>query len=156
MQFSRSATSEDVLFVASNMRQGDVEECKAGGFTPLDALTFSYASSFVAYTLLTPQDVPAAILGVSPSPVSDSLGVLWMLGTDDIKTHKFTFLRNCKPYLSYLFEITGKEAFYNYTYHENALHHQWLKWLGFTFLRKVDLPPQGRTFYEFVKLKDNN
>jgi hypothetical protein len=52
-----------------------------------------------------------------------------------------------------LFDVTGDDAFYNYTYSRNTVHHKWLKWSGFTFLRKVTLPPLNKEFYEFVILR---
>lgn len=156
MALHRDATLSDVIFVAHNMRVEDVEECRAGGLTPLDALTLSYYERIIAYTLLTPEGTPAAILGINASPISDKFGIIWMLGTDAIKQHRFTFLRNCKPYLQSVYELTGKDCFYNYTYHKNDLHHAWLKWLGFTFIRRVSLPPHNEIFYEFVKLKESN
>lgn len=155
MNLHRDATFDDISYVAKNMRVEDVEECKAGGLTPLDALTLSYTDRLVAYTLLTPDTfTPAAILGVNASPFSDKLGLIWMLGTDAIKTHKFTFLRGCEQYVRHLFDVTDRDCLYNYSYHGNPLHHQWLRWLGFTFIRKVELPPFNETFYEFVKLKE--
>lgn len=157
MQLHRNATLDDIAFVANYMRVEDVEECKAGGLTPFDALALSYKERLLAYTLLTPDThSPAAILGVNESPISENLGIIWMLGTDAIRKHRFTFLRGCEQYVNLLFDVTGRDCFYNYTYHANALHHQWLKWLGFTFIRKVELPPYNETFYEFVKLKEQN
>jgi hypothetical protein len=153
MSLHRLATWDDVYFVEDNMREEDKDECRAGGYTPFDAISLSYENSIVSYTLLTPEGVPAAILGVSPSPLSPKFGLIWMLGTDDIRKHKFTFLRNCKPFLDTLYDELGMECLYNYTYAANSLHHSWIRWLGFTFLRQLDLPPTGQPFIEFVRLK---
>lgn len=154
MTFYRPTTWEDVYFVVDNMREEDQDECRANGYTPLDALSLSYENSIVSYTLHTPDGVPAAIMGVSKSGIGPQFGVIWMLGTNDIQHHKVYALRRCKPFLSDLYEEMGMECFYNYTYSENKLHHSWLKWLGFTFLRSVALPPDGHDFYEFVRLKE--
>lgn len=154
MSFYRPTTWDDVDFVSKYMREEDKEECIAGGLLPHHALSLSYEGAIVAYTLLTPNThIPGAVLGVGMSNLNPCMGVIWMLGTDAIKTHRFTFLRNCKPVLNELYEITGKDCFYNYTYSKNTLHHAWLKWLGFKFLREVSLPPDGNTFLEFVRLK---
>lgn len=149
----RSPSLEDVWHVGDNMRTDDIEECKAGGFTPLGALGHSIATSIVYKALVAPDTgLPGAILGVCPG-FSPAWGAIWLLGTDDIKRHRVTFLRNSRTTLKALYEETGKEVFYNYTYVENHVHHAWLRWLGFKFIRKVSLPPHGYQFYEFVKIK---
>lgn len=154
MKLYRPATWDDVDFVSKHMREEDKEECMAGGLMPNHALSLSYEGALVSYTLLTPNSyIPAAILGVGLSNFGPHMGVIWMLGTDDIRKYKVTFLKNCKPMLNDLYEITNRECFYNYTYSKNTLHHAWLKWLGFKFLREVQLPPDGQTFLEFVRLK---
>jgi hypothetical protein len=135
------------------MRKGDAEECAAGGFTPFGALAHSIETAIICKTLVTPGDQsPGAILGVCPGPIP-SWGAIWLLGTDAIKQHRVPFLRLSKQTLADLYEETGKEVFYNYTFIQNTVHHAWLRWLGFTFIRKVPLPPHGQQFYEFVKLK---
>jgi hypothetical protein len=150
----RQATWDDVYYIADNMREEDQDECRAGGLTPLDALSLSFDGSQVAYTLFEPVSlVPAAVLGVSHGALGPGFGNVWMLGTDGIRKHKFAFLRRCKPFVDSLFEETGYDALYNYTYVENKLHHAWLKWLGFKFIREVELPPYGHCFYEFVRLR---
>jgi hypothetical protein len=154
MTLHRRTTWDDVYYVSDNMREGDVEDCWAGGLSAYDALARSFENSTVAYTLFEPDSlVPAAVLGVSESPFDPSFGTIWMLGTDGIRKHRYRFLRNCKPFLKDLYEETGKQALYNYTYAGNTLHHAWLRWLGFTILREVELPPYGYPFYEFVGLK---
>jgi hypothetical protein len=153
MTFYRPSTWDDVYFIVDNMREGDQDECMAGGLTPIDALSLSYEKSIVSYTLHTPDGVPAAMTGVTASPMGRHFGCIWMLGTDDISKHKIYALRRCKPFLSNLYDELEMECFYNYTYSQNMLHHNWLKWLGFTFLRTVALPPQGQDFFEFVRLK---
>jgi hypothetical protein len=153
MQTYRPTNWDDVYFVVDNMRDEDIEECMACGRTALDALSRSFEVSEVTYTLMSPDGHPAAILGVTDGPLGEHFGIVWMLGTNDIKKHKMHFLRACKAGLDSLFAECGKEALYNYTYANNSLHHVWLRWLGFTFLRQVELPPYGHSFYEFVRLR---
>jgi hypothetical protein len=142
----RTPWEGDVEYVARNMRKADIEECEAGGFTPLDALRMSVASSIVCYTLTEPDTgLPGAILGVGPG-FDPAWGAIWLLGTSALKKHRYRFLRNSKPVLHDLYIETGKDVFYNYTYVQNHVHHAWLRWLGFTFIRKVPLPPHGSSF----------
>lgn len=154
MSLHRPATWDDVYFVADFMREEDQDECRASGHVPVEALSLSHEKAIVSYTLLTPHEGhPAAIIGVGESSLGPQFGSIWMLGTDAIRKHKFTFLRNCKPFLQELYAETGMECFYNYTYADNQLHHAWLRWLGFKFIREVALPPYGHSFIEFVRLK---
>ncbi len=153
MKVYRPTNWDDVYFVSDNMREEDQDECRAGGLTPFDALSLSFDQSDASFTLISPDGIPAAILGVSPGHYGDHMGCVWMLGTDDIRKHKVHFLKHCRDGLQDLFDTTGKEGFYNYSYADNALHHSWLRWLGFVFLRPVNLPPYDNRFYEFVRLK---
>ncbi|WP_316172971.1 hypothetical protein [Bradyrhizobium sp. SZCCHNRI2049] len=150
----RPPTLDDVEFIANHMRKADVEECAASGFTPLGALLQSIDLSIVCKCAIAPDTgQPGFVMGVCPSTLGPSWGAIWLLGTDDIKRHRVLFLRHSREVLASLYEETGKEVFYNYTFIENSVHHEWLRWLGFKFLRKVSLPPHGQQFIEFVKLK---
>ncbi|CAB4124776.1 hypothetical protein UFOVP63_29 [uncultured Caudovirales phage] len=134
------------------MRDEDVEEAWAIGLTPLDALTQSIHGSTLVYTMIGHEGVPISIVGVSPSPYPN-WGLIWMLGTPGIVSNKITFLRHSRAALVKMFEETGSEVLYNYTYAKNKVHHDWLRWLGFTFIRKVSLLPHGEEFYEFAKIR---
>jgi len=150
----RQALRSDVGYVADNMRKEDQEECLAGGLNPYDALSTSFTNCPFCYTLVNPVNFkPSGILGVSDSPLGPAFGIIWMLGTDDIAKHKFAFLRKCTQGVNDLFTVSQKECLYNYSYSQNDLHHAWLKWLGFKFLREVRMPPHGNSFLEFVRLK---
>jgi len=144
MNYIRKTTVEDVVYVADNMRTEDVEECKANGFSPFDALWKGYNADGVCYTMVDPEGKPAGLLGVSLLATS---GLIWLLGTPSIEQYGITFLRQCKPFLERLFEEANRDLLWNYTYKLNTLHHKWLKWLGFSFVREVG------DFYEFAKLK---
>lgn len=147
----RTPTDEDVTFVAAHMRQGDVEECLAVGWTPLEALSAGVQSSQVAYTLIDHEGTPVAIMGVCP-PNQVGLGMIWLLGTPDIERIPATFARQSRYVLRDIFnQIYDLYGLFNYTHLKNDVHHRWLKWLGFKFLRIVE--HNNHQFYEFVILK---
>lgn len=152
--YVRSATAEDVEFVAAHMRRQDADEAGALGFSPLHALRMSRDNSIVSYTLTEPDGTPGAVLGVTPGSFGPQWGAVWLLGTPSIEKFPMTFLRHSKGVLDALFERTGKEGLYNFTHEANEVHHKWLRWLGFRFLRKVSLPPFDETFIEFAKLRN--
>ena len=151
--YVRKTTNEDVEYLAQHLRQEDIDECAAGGMTPLVALRRSVDTSFLNYSLYGPQSKCAAILGISHSPLGEDWGIVWLLGSEDIVRFKFLFLEHSRPMLDDLFIESNKSVFYNATYRENHVHHAWLRWLGFKFLREVKLPPYELPFFEFVKLR---
>lgn len=152
-QYIRPATEDDVRFVASNMRQADIEEAGALGLSPLDAIMLSHLHALKSYSLISPKGETIAITGVSPSPLGDVWGAIWLLGTNGIEKYPQTFLRNSIPALDLLYEETGRTVFHNFAHASNALHLKWLKWLGFKFIRTVNLPPYDNEFVEFVRLR---
>lgn len=153
MKYFVPPTREDIEYVATNMRPEDVEECHANGQTPLYALTVGVNVSRLSFALVDDNRVPVAILGVTEG-ISKDWGLIWLLGTPGIETNQLKFLRHCRYGLKRMFEESGFEVFYNYTYAKNDVHHRWLRWLGFSFLRKLSLPPHNEEFYEFARLKD--
>lgn len=118
----------DLEYVAQHMRPEDIEECAAGGKEPFAALSEGWFAG-KSWVLLTPDETPAAILGVHKTD-TPGYGMVWMLGTPAIEQHPITFLRHSKPVLDELFSEYA--LLYNYTYYKNEVHHKWLRWLGFT------------------------
>lgn len=149
--YSRDTTKDDLEHLAAHMRKADRAEVKATiGWEPLPALKFALKHSEVCKTGLTHEGEPVMIYGVTPSP-QEGLGSIWMLGTDNLTKVQTTFLRQCRREID---EISrGYKAVYNFTDARNTLHHKWLKWCGFTFIRRVErYGVEQLPFYEFVKL----
>jgi hypothetical protein len=144
----------DVELLSKNLRDRDVEECLAHGRTPLQSLTLGFLHSRSLYTLVSPEGEACGIIGVGDSPIP-GLGAIWMLGSKDLERFPMTLVRQSKNVLEQLFNETPYDGFYNYAYSKNTLHIQWLRWLGFSLLRTVQLPPFQRDFIEFVKLRGN-
>lgn len=131
-QYVTKTDPMELHHVAFFMRDEDVEECKAGGKEPLAALYQGFEAG-PTWTLWTPSDEPAAILGVHDTD-SDGYGMIWLLGTHDIEEYPMTFLKHSKPVLDELFQ--GYNCLYNYSYYKNEVHHKWLRWLGFTLAER--------------------
>ena len=152
MKYARTSVTEDVDFLASRLRGEDVEEVVAANNNPFDALSHGLAVSNPCYTLIDRTETPVAMTGVTKGSYTNS-GIIWLLGTKGIEENSMTFLRHSKSCLDELYQSTGYDLFYNYTYVKNELHHKWLRWLGFTFLRTITMPSTGKEFIEFVKLR---
>lgn len=136
----------DVEYVANNMRVEDIAECAAGGLTPFDAL-HSGVTSGITYTLVDKYEMPVALLGVTKTSQEAQDGLIWLLGTPVLEQYPMTFLRRCKPVLEALYDEANVDLLWNHTHKPNIVHHKWLKWLGFSFLREVG------DFYEFARIR---
>lgn len=147
----RPSTEADVAYLVANMRVEDKEEVAAGGSTPASALFYGLRHSKPCITGVDPTTGnPALMAGSTPCTTYEGFGRVWMLGTPAIKDNARTFLRLSKSSLDLLF--ADYTALYNYTYVHNDVHHHWLRWLGFSFIRSVELTPNNH-FYEFVKVR---
>lgn len=77
------ASKGHIPFLADTMRPADMVEVGALGKSPRRALDAALSSSLWALTALE-DDVPVAMLGVTPKNMLASTGVPWMLGSDRI------------------------------------------------------------------------
>ena len=144
----RLSVEEDIPLVASEMRSEDVEEIRAsGGHTPEEALRIGYRASEPCFTAEL-GGRPFAMFGTGPH--EDKVGWIWLLGTDDIGTCPVSFLRWSKKMLPYLLQPYA--MVWNLVDARNTVHIKWLRWLGFTLIRRVNHGPQQLPFYEFARL----
>lgn len=149
MTWIRLATEEDIDYVAPRLRRADREEVWASGsFLPEEALRTSYRASDPCFAFITEKG-PQSLFGVAP--VTDNVGAIWLLGTDEIDTNPIAFLRWSRRFLPFL--IQPYDMVCNLVYAGNTVHIKWLRWLGFVFLREVEHGPEHLPFYEFARLK---
>lgn len=144
----RAATESDVLSLAPRLREADLMEIRAlGEHDPVQALMDGLLSPDGCMVAVTPDDVPQIIFGTTPSS-EPHVGFVWMMGTDEIKTHWVQVLRDTKPWINKV--RRDYHVLMNAVHAKNTLHIRWIKWAGFVFLRK--LPFNGEEFYEFAQL----
>jgi len=141
--------------MAPKLRKADLNEIQAGlGIHPLKALGVGFTESRPCLTAAdSADDEPIAMFGVVPvgSEGTPRTGSIWLLGTDGIYPHKTQFLRESKARLAEV--CAGYDVVGNFIDARNGLHIIWLKWLGFTLLRKIPhFGAEGREFIEFVKV----
>jgi hypothetical protein len=146
----RIAVEADIDVVAQDMREADKDEVEAsGGFSPLEALLVSYRASEPCYAA-TLDDRAVALFGVSPADAD--VGVIWMLGTNDITDHPVTFMRWSRTVVPML--IRPYKMVCNIVDKRNTAHVEWIRRTGFSFIREIIHGPQNITFYEFARLND--
>ena len=138
--------------LASRLREADKQEIKAT--SDLDAITGlsrSVECSPVCYSIME-GDLPIAIYGSSPD--SDKSALVWLLASDDLKRHSKQFLRESKNYISMLHAESDADLLWNLTDKRNTVHHKWLKWCGFSFIREVTWGAYDLPFYEFGRYEN--
>lgn len=144
-------TVEDIAYIAPRLRQADKNECLAAtGSGPLGVLYQSLLMGDVTLTMRTPDGNRVGLCGVVPSAL-DNAGVVWMCATDAILKHQIAFLRRSKAALEHL--STDYSLLYNCVDARNEVHIRWLKWMGFTFIKKHEnYGAEKLPFYEFVRI----
>jgi hypothetical protein len=148
----RPATLSDAEALAPTLRQADLREIEASTtLTPLAALEHSLTVSSKAYAIETPEGV-VGLFGVAGSD-EQRFGSVWMVGSDKLLPIRYTFLRHSRKWLDELF---GEfRTLGNIVDERNRVHVEWLRWLGFRFLRRIPCGLKGEVFIEFVKLRDS-
>jgi hypothetical protein len=149
----RNASIEDALKLAETMRSEDVAEVYASsGLDPLSALLIGIDNSTEAKVAIG-DDEPIAIFGVCPDG-NESIGRVWLLGSDAIHDHRFDFLRKSKEWVDVL--NIQYPVIYNHIDSRNTVHIRWLQWLGFSFINETpDYGFEKRPFYQFVRINPN-
>ncbi|MDR6455499.1 hypothetical protein [Variovorax paradoxus] len=118
----------DTFEVAARLRACDRQEIALGsGRVPLYVLQDAVKAGF-SQAICTDQDVPVAIWGIAP--LTPGVGSIWMLGTPELESIPLSFLRACRPALARAHALYPTLACA--AWRENALHLNWLRWLGFT------------------------
>ena len=134
------------------MRQEDKEEIFAySGTLPKEQMFYCFFSSKPCMTMIGRKGNIMGMYGVVPC--SPKVGRIWMLGhksmTSDYKDVR-AFLRNSPIELQQFH--CNYPLLYNYVDARNETHIKWIKWMGFSIIKKhATFGVEGRTFYEFVK-----
>ena len=141
----RKTIPKDIDFLAPRLRYEDKREIlDSTGLNPYQALAECFNCSEISLTIVDTKNIPVGIFGVSED------GAIWLLATPDIKRIRFSFLRESRKVVNLLNH--KYKVLWNFVDCRNELHLRWLKWCGFTFLRKLNYGVNQKPFYEFIKL----
>ena len=149
--YVRKTQQKDLDHLGPNLRDADVTELYAQtGLKPYMALHLALLLCKRMKTMVAPDGTPIGVYGVTDTD-KIGLGNIWMMATPDLLKHQRQFLRECREGISEISQ--GYKCVYNYTHAQNTLHHEWLKWCGFTFINEhKNYGRDGETFYEFAKI----
>ena len=147
----RKSILSDVVELAANMRQEDKEEVLAySGSSPQEALFYCFFNSKPCMTMVGRKGNLMGMYGVVPC--SPKVGRIWMLG------HK-TMINDYKDVRDFLkYSPIELQKFhcnypllYNYVDERNTTHIKWIKWMGFSIIKKrATFGAAGIPFYEVV------
>tara|TARA_R100000808_G_scaffold7216_1_gene21318 strand:- start:557 stop:1015 length:459 start_codon:yes stop_codon:yes gene_type:complete len=129
----RKTIKKDCEILAIKLRQSDKNEIwSSHRATPIEALEQGLnESGDFCYTLLLNEEV-VGIFGVNR--VDNESGVVWLMGSNNMTSHKSGFYKVSKKYL----RLFRKEfsLLFNYVDDRNKQTAKWLEKLGFSFIQQ--------------------
>ena len=138
----RDAVESDAIRLYKELRVDDMLEIIGLNHHPWTAVEYSIKASDKAFTATTLDDDVICVFGVTKTHV-DTVGCVWMLGTDRVRSIKREFIRNCKEWEAEL--GADYRCLINVVSTSNKISMRWLKWLGAEFLRE-----QPKGYLEFM------
>ncbi len=139
----RRSVPGDVGALKDRLRPADKLELR--GHDAEEALHAGLVGSREPYTI-EHEGHPIGMFGVTPATDNHLVGYVWLLGSKEISDIRWEFLRHSKTWLNRIAQPFDMVC--NTVHAENTLHHRWLKYLEFRFIRHVPDYP----FLEFAKL----
>ncbi|NBP56836.1 hypothetical protein EBU71_09980 [bacterium] len=152
----RKAELEDAKRLAPNLREEDKLELRSVYTEEERSLEDIIKESIdLSIPALAVEEDGNVIMVFGASDYGDpECGLIWLLGSDAIKRLWLPFLKQSHYWMNAMFNISKKRLLFNRVCAKNELHVRWIKWLGFTFVQRLDnYGHLGLPFYEFCKLK---
>ena len=153
----REAKVQDAYQLLPTLRKADQQECHAYlGMSPRIVLPVTVrASSKDTWAMIGEQGECVGLFGVQPVFGVDQMGMAWLMASDHLvqnNYYKFKFLKESRTWLNLLLDkypILG-----NYVDERNELHLRWLKWLGFSVIKRMErFGYEQRPFLQVIKVK---
>lgn len=136
---------EDVFELEGNLREEDVAECQASGYTPREALLQGYIFGDICLSAKTNDGKVIGMFGVSNYKQPEGVGIVWYLGNDETLKHPIKLVKGGREYTRQWLE--KYKILTNAVDARNVVHIKWLQHIGFTFT--VPLTINGYTFLQF-------
>lgn len=145
----RKANRMDCYALIPRLREADVQEIEALGFTPERGVLGSFDNSEHVFTI-EHGGLPIAIFGGADDKCSDCTndrGVPWLLASDGIRDHYVWFVRSSLEIVGMVQQHYG--VLHNLVDVRNTLHIRWLKWCGFEMGDLFKIGNKGEEFQYF-------
>ena len=132
----RKATASDILELAKNLREADVEEVRAiTGLDPLEALSIGLMQSDSCVVGVSTSGNTVGVFGVV-SVIPNKVGNVWFLSTHEVEREARGVLTEGRVWLD------EQNALYpvltNVVSESNDVHRRLIKHLGFEFLEPIN------------------
>ena len=132
----RPANIDDALDLAPRLRRDDKFEVMcSSGLNSVDALTQSIQFSEMCWTALL-DDRPEIMWGVCKFPPDPSMGIVWLLSSEEMYRIPNRFWRESISYVSKMNEYFS--TLFNYVHEGNTASRKWLTKLGFEEKARVE------------------
>ncbi len=144
----REPHATDVVQLAMNMRQADVDELTAAGYHDVHAVVAEGVTRSVwCRTALADGEV-LCIFGVAPiGSLLSEHGAPWLLGTPALLRHRAALMRHAPGYIAAMLKVYP--SLVNVVHTENAKAVSWLKRMGFDLADAEPYGPNGALFHVF-------
>ena len=147
----RPSVAADVFALAACLREDDEQEVlDIGCSDPVEAIGKSFVESSKCFTILWKGSV-AGMMGVVPSEQNENpkLGVVWMLGSDQLPLFGFSLVKYARAWIREL--IAGYDVLGNLVSARNPAHVRFLKHIGARVVKvHDDCGPGHVPAYQFV------
>lgn len=141
-------TEADIVYLAANLRQADVDEVVASGYDDMaEAIRVSVEASTHS-AVVTCDGVPAAVLGLVPVSLLAGIGAPWMLGTDVVTRQQRALMHLTGRYLRTM--LKAYPTLVNYVHARNTVAIRWLRRVGFEIGPAEPYGPRGELFRIFT------
>ena len=139
------ATPELCCMVADNMRESDTREMLAAGLKNARAsMAISVRLSHEAFVGMADGE-PACVFGIGYGSLISQMARPWMIGTPEIESHQFAFLRRNKAFIKAWAQEYGRLENMVDARHTASL--RWVRWLGFHIHPAVPFGPYALPFH---------
>jgi len=143
----RETNPLDIAPVVGRMRRKDEDEVIASGFSSAEeALSYSFGVSQQCYTIER-NGLPLAMFGLVRSPDQDGVGIVWFLGTDEMKTIKKSFVKQSRVVIAKFLEVYPVLTNWVDAKYTEAI--SWLESCGAEFDPPVAVGRNGAMFTRF-------
>lgn len=151
MAHYRPAKILDIAELAPKIREQDkIEIFHSHGMTPAEGLKFSLERAQEANSIVSDDGKIIGMFGVGE--FTPNIGIPWLLGTDELPKIAREFIPESRAWIDRVH--AHYDVLFNFVYAGNTTSIRWLKWLGFSFIRRIDdFGVHPAPFIEFARHK---
>jgi hypothetical protein len=140
------ATEEHARAVQLKLRAVDISEVAKAGSNPMDTVERSLEASLIAWTMFR-DGRPIAVFGVAPHKGAPGVGIVWLLGTDELVHAGRSLVKAGHYYVALMHKLFPKLV--NAIDPENKRTRRWLAALG--FVEVADLPMKTGAVFRVIQ-----